>query len=111
MNEQGKKNIAPHEPNTTAIKKAFEELAKGRFTIMQVDEMGREKGLKCSYKNFWRHIRTPFYFGKILIPKYQEEDEHLVYELHEPLISEATFYEAQDFLNGKKKLKGTKLFL
>ncbi|MEO3405519.1 recombinase family protein [Mucilaginibacter sp. CAU 1740] len=109
INEQGKKYIAPYEPNATAIKKAFEELAKGRYTIMQVYEMAKEKGLKCSYKNFWRHIRNPFYYGKVLIPKYKDEDEHLVDGLHEPLISEATFYEAQDFLDGKKKMKGTKI--
>jgi site-specific DNA recombinase len=109
INEAGKKYIAPHEPKATAVKKAFEELAKGRYTIMQVYEMAKEKGLKCSYKNFWRHLRNPFYYGKIRISKYKDEDEHLVDGLHEPLISEATFYEAQDFLDGKRKLKGTKI--
>jgi site-specific DNA recombinase len=39
-------------------------------------------------KNFWRVIRNPVYCGKILIPKFKDEDAHLVPGQHEPLISE-----------------------
>ena len=107
--ENGKKYIAPHEPHATAIKEAFEELARGVLKINQVYEQAKIKGITCTYKNFWHLLRNPVYCGKIVIPRYKEEEEYIVDGLHEPLISEATFYRVQDFMDGKKKTDGTKI--
>ncbi len=49
------------------------------------------------------------YFGKILIPKYKDEESFLAREQHEPLISEALFYYVQDVLNGRKKAMPLKM--
>jgi len=107
--ENGKKYIAPREPHATAMREAFEELAKGNLTVMQVYQQAKAKGITCTYKNFWNLIRNPVYCGKIEIPKYKDEEEYLADGQHEALISEGTFYEVQDFLDGKKKKKGTKI--
>lgn len=54
-------------------------------------------------------LRNPVYCGKIVIPRYKEEEEYIVDGLHEPLTSETTFYRVQDFLDGKKRTDGTKI--
>lgn len=48
-------------------------------------------------------VRNPVYCGQIFIPKYKEEEAHFVKGQHEPVISEALFYEVQDVLDGRKK--------
>src|SRR3546814_12689674 len=50
-------------------------------------------------------IRNPIYCGKIVVPKYQDEEEYTVRGQHEPIITESLFYEVQDVLNGKKRFK------
>ena len=71
--------------------------------------MAREKGLKCSKNNFWVAIRNPVYCGKIFVPKYKEEESRFVQGQHEPIISEALFYEVQEVLDGKRKKQRTKI--
>lgn len=101
--ESGKKYIAPHEPQASIMKWAFEKLADGSFNAEQIYKVAKEKGLKCSKSNFWMNIRNPLYCGKILIPKYKDEEAHFVKAQHEPLVSESLFYEVQDMLDGRKR--------
>jgi hypothetical protein len=42
-------------------------------------------------------------FGKIFIPKFKDNESPLVQGQHEPLISEALFYEVQDVLDSRKR--------
>lgn len=107
--ESGKKYIAPRETTGELIKWAFEELSRGQFNTEQVWKMAKAKGLKCSKNNFWLAIRNPVYCGKIFIPKYKDEESHFVAGQHEPLITEALFYEVQDILDGRKKKMRTKM--
>jgi site-specific DNA recombinase len=107
--EDGKKYIAPKEPEASIIKFAFNELAKGQYSIEQIWKLVKGKGLNCSKNNFWHLIKNPVYCGKIFVSRYRNEDEQLVQGLHEPLISESLFYDAQDVLNGKKRNLGTKV--
>src|SRR3546814_12676774 len=48
-------------------------------------------------------IRNPIYCGKIVVPKYQDEEEYTVRGQHEPIITESLFSEVQDVLNGKNR--------
>jgi len=105
--ENGRKYIAPREPYATIMKEAFTDIATGKFTVTQVYHEAKKKGITCKVNNFWNVIRNPIYCGKILIPQYKDEEEYLADGQHEPLISEGLFYEVQDFLDGKKKKKGT----
>lgn len=110
INEAGKKFIAPREGEANILKWAFEELASGRFNTEQIWKLAREKGLnRGSKNNFWVAIRNPLYCGKIFIPKFKDEESRFVEGQHEPLISEALFYDVQDVLNGRKKIQRTKL--
>jgi site-specific DNA recombinase len=47
------------------------------------------------------------YCGKILVPAYRDEEAQFVRGQHEPLVSEAVFYAAQDTLSGRKRQFGT----
>jgi DNA invertase Pin-like site-specific DNA recombinase len=101
-NEQNKPII---EPNGDApfVKEAFEEVAKGINTIVDVWRSFRAKGFKVSKNQFWNMLRNPVYCGQIFIPAYKDEDEMLVPATHEPLISIGLFNDVQDVLHGRKR--------
>lgn len=101
--ENGRKYIAPNEPQATIMKEAFQDIASGKYNVSQVYNLAKAKGITCKLNNFWNLIRNPMYCGKLLVQAYKDEEEHLVAALHEPLITEALFYRVQDMLDGKKK--------
>ena len=99
--ENGRKFIAPKEPDASILKWAFEEIAKGIFNTEQVWKQARDKGLKCSKNAFWQVIRNPLYCGKIFIPQFKDEESRFVQGQHEPVIPESLYYEVQDVLDGR----------
>lgn len=101
--EDGRKFIAPKEPEASLLKWAFQELANGTLAADQVRKEANKKGLKCSRSNFWTAVRNPIYCGKIFIPKFKDDDSRLVQGQHEPLITESMYYDVQDTLDGKKR--------
>ncbi|WP_426589710.1 recombinase family protein [Mucilaginibacter sp. R-33] len=107
--ENGKKMIVPKQPEASIIKFSFEKIATSQFSSEQIWKTARENGLKCGKNNFLLAMRNPVYCGKITIPKYKDEEMHIVQGLHEPLISEHLFYEVQDVMDGRKRQQGTKL--
>ena len=109
ITESGKKYIAPKDIQGDIMRLAFNELANGKFNTEQIWKMAKEKGLRCSKNNFWVAIRNPVYCGRIFIPKYKDEESFMVQGQHEPLISEALFYAVQDVLDGRKRVKRTKI--
>lgn len=111
ITESGKKYIAPKDIQGDIMRWAFNELANGKFNTEQVWKMAKEKGLICSKNNFWVAIRNPVYCGRIFIPKYKDEESFMVQGQHEPLISEAMFYWVQDVLDGRKRVKRTKILV
>lgn len=81
----------------------FEQLADRTYSGEQILRTAREKGLNCSKNNFYTIIRNPIYCGKVIVPKYKNEDAFLAQGIHEALISETMFFNIQDILNGRKK--------
>jgi site-specific DNA recombinase len=103
VKEDGSKYISFDEPEASILKWAFEELSKGIFNTEQVFRMAKKKGLKASKNNFWTVIRNPLYCGKIVIPKYKDEEARYVKGQHEPMISELLYYQVQDALDGRSR--------
>jgi site-specific DNA recombinase len=97
----GRKYIAPDEPQADIIRQSFEELAAGRYNTEQVWKLAKAKGFKGTRSLFWFAIRNPVYCGKIFIPKHKDEESQFVKGQHEPIISESLFYEVQDILDGR----------
>ncbi|SFH33046.1 recombinase family protein [Pedobacter insulae] len=104
----GKKYIAPHEPQAGLMKWVFKEIVKNNYGADQIRKMANQKGLRCPRMNFWRLIRNPVYCGKITIPQHKDEDLAIVDGQHEALITETLFYDVQDVLEGRKRKKALK---
>ena len=102
----GKKIISPKQPEAGIIRWVFLQLAKNIHRIEEVRKMADDKGLKCSRSYFFRLLRNPAYCG--LIPIKSESEQYMVQGIHEPLISEALFYEVQKIINTKRKITSQK---
>jgi site-specific DNA recombinase len=98
----GRKYIAPVEPAASAMKWALNELSTGKYSIDQVFRIAVGKGLTCKRNNFYTLIRNPVYCGKIVVPKFQDEEQYLADGLHEALITEATYYRILAVVDHKK---------
>jgi site-specific DNA recombinase len=93
--EQGRKFIAPKEPQATILRGVFEELAKGTGNTEEVYKLAKEKGLTSTKSLFWFAIRNPVYCGKIFIPTHKDEESRFVKAQHEPIIPESLFFQQQ----------------
>lgn len=103
ITEDGKKYIAPVEPEASIMKWVFEKLDEGQLNVEQIMKQAFEKGIKTCRSNFWNLLRNPVYCGRIYLSGYKDEVSRHVQGLHQSIISEALFYDVQDYLNGKKK--------
>lgn len=99
----GRKIIAPKQPEAEIISWAFHQLVKNIHKIEKIRKMAYDKGLKCSRSHFFRIIHNPVYSGLIPI-KFNSEEQQMVKGMHDPLISEALFYEVQNIINTKRKV-------
>src|SRR5690606_8851834 len=99
--ENGRKYIAPKNPDADILKWAFTELSKGRYNTEQVWKRAKEKGLKCSKSAFWQVLRNPVYCGKIFIPAFKDEKSRFVPANHAPIISEGVFNKVQEVIDGR----------
>ena len=102
IDPKGCKYIAPKEPYATIMREAFEQFGKDIYSVESVWREAKQKGLACGRNNFWNLLKNPLYCGKILVPKYKDEDEYFADGQHEPLISEALFYHVQEIMAGRK---------
>ena len=103
----GKKIIAPKQPEAGIIRWVFHQLAKNIHRIEDIRKMADGRGLKCSRSHFFRLIRNPAYCGLIPI-KLNSQEQHMVKGIHDPLISEALFYEVQSIVTTKRKMTAKK---
>ncbi len=99
----GKKLIAPKQPEAKIIKWTFLQLAKNIYKLEEIRKIANIKGLGCSRSNFSKLIRNPVYCGVIRV-KLNANECQTIKGIHEPLISEAVFYEVQEVINTKRKI-------
>ncbi len=105
----GKKYIAPYEPEAGIMKWVFSEISRNVFAVDQIRQKANKLGLKCTRMTFWRNVRNPVYCGKLIIKAHKDEEAYIVDGVHEPLVSEALFYEAQQIMNGRKRVPAAKM--
>ena len=99
----GKKIIAPKQPEAGIIRWVFHQLAKNIHKIEEVRKAADAKGLKCSRSYFFKLIRNPAYCGLIPI-KLRTGEQYMVKGIHDRLISEALFHEVQRIITTKRKI-------
>jgi DNA invertase Pin-like site-specific DNA recombinase/transcription elongation factor Elf1 len=91
------------------IKLAFTSISSGSIQT-EVRKVLLNKGLKLSRSNFSKLLRNPVYMGKIIVPASEEEPTLIVSGIHEPIITEALFFNVQDILNGRVKSRNKPKF-
>lgn len=101
----GKKYIAPKQPEAGIIKWIFLQLAKNIYKMTEIRRMAATQGFHCSSSNFSKLIRNPVYCGLIPVVLGDNEKE-MVKGNHQPLISTSIFYRVQDIIN--TKVRGSK---
>lgn len=106
--QHGRKIIVPKFPEADLIRWAFEQYAKGTYSISQTRKIACQKGLQCSNNNFWKILRNPIYCGIIRISATKDEEIQFVKAIHEPIISEDLFRKVQMLLKGRQKQKESK---
>jgi len=105
----GDKYIAPHEPEATMIRKAFELIASNTCCTHHVYQQAVKAGLKCSRSNFWELIRNPVYCGRVFVPPFGSEKSYTVKGVHEKLISVVLFEQVQGILRTNGRIKKPKV--
>ena len=98
-----------HDPDRAKlVKRAFEDLATGRYTKQEVIArataagLRSRKGLTLSPQSFGQLMRNPIYIGRIESPDYGVSTRGDF----EPIVDEATFYRAQAVLDGRVVVSG-----
>ena len=89
------------------VKCAFEQMATGAYAIDDLRKMVNGKGLKVSRNAFWCLLRHPVYIAKMKVPAYKGEPEMIVTAKHPAIVSDALFYEVQEVLDGKRRIKSS----
>jgi site-specific DNA recombinase len=111
MAPKGYRNVRDENNNPTIqpgkdapiIKWAFEEVARGIYTVAEIWRMAKEKGLNVGKSQMWNIFRNPFYCGKLFIPAYKDEEAMFIEGIHGPLVSQELFDDVQDVLDGRKR--------
>lgn len=108
---EGKSLACPHEPEFSLLKQTWKTYATGKVSLKQLAELANQWGLRRTYKNKPKKVRTqtlsrifnnPFYYGLLKYPNYQEE----IQGKHEPMISEQLFYKVKSVRDGNNSLLG-----
>ena len=98
-----------HDPKRgPLVKRAFEDLATGRYSKQEVIARATEAGLRSrrglalSPQSFGQMMRNTIYMGKVESPDFGVSTKGNF----EPLVDEATFYRAQAVLDGRVVVAG-----
>ena len=103
-NNKYEKTIDIHPVNGPLIKKGFEMLSQGVFSIEEVRKKLLKQGLKkCCKQTFLNIVRSKYYYGVIIVKEWADEPVQEVIGQHPPLISKELFDEVQMVLFGTRK--------
>lgn len=99
--EDGRKYIAIKEQEASALKWAFNEIAKGVLAVEHIRlQMNNITKQNVSKSNFHVIIRNPLYIGKIFVSKHKDEEACFAKGQHESIIDEKLFNAVQNILDG-----------
>lgn len=99
----GKKSIAPKQPEASIIRWIFLQLTKNIYRMTDVRRMAADKGFLCSSSNFSKLVRNPVYCGLIPV-RLNAEEKQMVRGNHEALIPVSTFWQVQNIINTKRRV-------
>ena len=82
---------------------AYEEFAKGLYSVAELHRKMLGEGLVVSLNQFHRLLRYPVYMGFITLEAWQDEEAELIQGLHEAIISNDLYDRVQMLLHQSKK--------
>ena len=85
------------------ITESFERMSTGSYAADEVRRWLNGEGVKICKQTFLDIIRNPVYCGKIHVKEWKKEPPQIVIGLHPPLISDETFFRANEVLAGRKR--------
>jgi site-specific DNA recombinase len=97
-----KNSLHLNSPEAGIIRWTFLQLGKNIHKIEDIRKMAYTKWLRCSRSYFSKLVRNPAYCGLIPVTLNSQEQQ-MVKGVHDPLISEALFFEVQKIINTKRK--------
>ena len=103
----GSKSIIPHPERASIVKMLFENFVTGKYSFRELavmaNAMGQKSrtGRKITKQFVAQIIRNPIYCGRIVVPKFGIDTKGI----HQPLISEKLFDEANGEGNGATNRK------
>lgn len=89
------------------MRQLFEEFALGEYGMEELRKKYYKRGLKMSRARIGQILRSEFYAGKIPLKAWKDEPFKTYQGIHEPLITEETYWKVQSVLEGRK-LQGRK---
>ena len=99
-NDVGTRTIELHPEKARIAKRVFELYVSARYSLLTLSKaIQQETGVRISKTNLHKMLTNPFYIGQF------EWGGSTYQGTHTPLISTATFAEAQSVLNGYNKPK------
>lgn len=98
--ERNKPIIVPNE-HAEFIANAFKAIANG-IPMPEVINKLLDDGVKVSKSQVYLLFRNPMYCGYIKVPAGDKEEEYFTKGIHEPIVSEAIFSQAQEILTGRR---------
>ena len=90
------------------VQEAFNEFAKGIYTVEEVRRKMYKKGLTLTKQGFSNMLSNVVYAGKIWISPYMKEDAEIAEGLHEGLVSIGLYEQVQDIIKGRRIQPGQK---
>ena len=99
----GKRSTLRPNQDAPLITKAFERMATGSYSAEEVRHWLNKQGISISKQVFLNALRNPVYTGKIRVFAHGNEPEQIVIGLHPAIVSDETFYRANQVLDGRKR--------
>ena len=104
--DQFGKSILVRDPEkANLITYIFDEALKGTPQV-EIRKSLTSKGVHVSRNNMSKILQRELYAGKITIPADDNEPIKVIEGIHEPLITESTFFKVQQILFSNKKSRG-----
>ena len=110
INQRDEKNkpiIVIEESKAAVVRRIYEMFLQGA-SLTEISLEARRNGYpNRGHSAIKFTITSPTYAGLIKVPAYNDEPEHLVKGIHQPIITEADWWKVQNILNQKNSINRT----
>jgi site-specific DNA recombinase len=99
--ERGRPILVIDEEKAKVVREIFEQFLAGLDLGLLRKNATKLGCVRTGHSAMTKLLNNPLYAGLIKLPAYEGKPERMIKALHEPIISEATFWIAQELLRGR----------